>query len=361
MSTPPLLRHDTILVWHNQYPPGSVERAKSLGMKLWSETKGLLASLRLVRGTAGMIDREEAWLALGVASQAELVEAIVGHVAGSDDVPVADVLTAIRSRLQPATDDQIEPLAADAVEEPASEESVVDALRERAFRLAQAGLISARQLASDIEHLHDYVGPGDWRSATRPDGSTFNTFREYAAYRNPPGLGFNEHDGAASVDAIVSRLIAFDPNRPAIAYLGGTVEVASRRGKKTARLKSTEPFKRDTKAEDERSTLDALLDELKAAGVRVEASGDRLRLLPASAVSEAIVARVRPHKASLLALLEARSRPARRGDRETPEEARDRVAAAEERLRLDREAFVEAAKRDDVYRGLAAGTGDDVA
>ncbi len=106
---------------------------------------------------------------------------------------------------------------------------------------------------------------------------------------------------------------------------------------------------------------DELLDELEAAGIRVEARGDRLRLLPASAVSEAIVDRVRPHKAGLLALLEARSWPTRRGDRETPEEARQRQAAAIERLRLDREAFVEAAKRAGVYRGLVTGTGDDVA
>jgi len=99
----------------------------------------------------------------------------------------------------------------------------VDALRERAFRMAQSGLISARQLASDIEQLHEYDGTGGWRSAKRPDGSPFETFREYAAYRNPPGLGFNEADGAASVDAIVNRLIQFDRNRPAIKYLGGSV------------------------------------------------------------------------------------------------------------------------------------------
>ncbi len=55
---------------------------------------------------------------------------------------------------------------------------------------------------------------------------------------------------------------------------------------------------------------DTVLAELNAAGVRVEARGDRLALLPASAVDEALVARVRPHKAGLLALLEARSRPA---------------------------------------------------
>jgi hypothetical protein len=99
----------------------------------------------------------------------------------------------------------------------------VDALRERAFRMAQSGLQSARELASAIEQLHDYDGPDGWKKATRPDGTRFKTFREYAAYRNPPGLGFNTDDGAASVDAIDSRLIQFDRNRPAIKYLGGKV------------------------------------------------------------------------------------------------------------------------------------------
>lgn len=65
---------------------------------------------------------------------------------------------------------------------------------------------------------------------------------------------------------------------------------------------------------------DALLDELKAAGVRVEARGDRLALLPASAVDDALVARVRPHKAALLALLAARSTPPLQTDTTTPTE-----------------------------------------
>jgi hypothetical protein len=100
----------------------------------------------------------------------------------------------------------------------------VDTLRERAFRMAQSGIVSAKELASAIEQLHDYEGPGGWKKATRADGSKFKTFREYAAYRNPPGLGFNADDGAADVDAIVSRLIQFDRNRPAIKYLGGSVK-----------------------------------------------------------------------------------------------------------------------------------------
>ena len=90
--------------------------------------------------------------------------------------------------------------------------------------MAQSGLQSARELASAIEQLHDYEGADGWRSATRPDGTRFKTFRDYAAYRNPPGLGFNADDGAADVDAIVSRLIQFDRNRPAIKYLCGAVK-----------------------------------------------------------------------------------------------------------------------------------------
>lgn len=109
----------------------------------------------------------------------------------------------------------------------------VDALRERAYRMAQSGLQSARELASAIEQLHDYDGAGSWRKATRADGSPFATFREYAAYRNPPGLGFNADDGAADVDAIVSRLIQFDRNRPAIKYLGGSVR-GTRHGNQNA-------------------------------------------------------------------------------------------------------------------------------
>jgi hypothetical protein len=113
----------------------------------------------------------------------------------------------------------------------------VEALRERAFRAAQSGLQSARSLADAIEQLHDYQGSGNWKTQTRPDGSRFKTFREYAEYRNPPGLGFNEEDGAATVDAIVNRLIQFDRNRPAIKYLGGKVSQSrsdSQKGNKKA-------------------------------------------------------------------------------------------------------------------------------
>lgn len=54
---------------------------------------------------------------------------------------------------------------------------------------------------------------------------------------------------------------------------------------------------------------------------------------------------------------EAGGSPARRGDREAPQEALARQVAAIECLRLDREAFVEGARKAGIYRGPAAEDG----
>jgi hypothetical protein len=56
----------------------------------------------------------------------------------------------------------------------------------------------------------------------------------------------------------------------------------------------------------EHANAAAILDELQAAGIRVEAREGRLRLLPASRVEEALAARVRLHKPAILALLASR-------------------------------------------------------
>lgn len=75
---------------------------------------------------------------------------------------------------------------------------------------------------------------------------------------------------------------------------------------------------------------DELLDELKAAGVTVEARGARLRLSPASRVSEALQARVAALKTATLSLLAARS-----GGRESAKEFHSRlVAEVAETLRV---------------------------
>ena len=136
---------------------------------------------------------------------------------------------------------------------------------------------------------------------------------------------------------------------------------------------------------EELVAANALLDELKASGVAVEARDGRLRLSPASRVDVALRGRVAALKPAILSLVVLKAEPAelwrqavevvaesvklppdvltaaRRGDRETPEEARLRQAAAIERLRFDREAFVEEAKKAGVYRGLATDVEEGVA
>jgi hypothetical protein len=133
---------------------------------------------------------------------------------------------------------------------------------------------------------------------------------------------------------------------------------------------------------EELGQAERLLADLAAAGVAVEPVDGRVRLSPASAAGVALRARVAAHKPAILALLAGRQAAAkadeyrelvelvaescrlppdvlegaRRGDRETPEEARVRQAAATERLRLGREAFVEECRRAGLYRGLASDT-----
>lgn len=142
----------------------------------------------------------------------------------------------------------------------------IEALRERAYRMAQSGMQSARSLADAIEQLHDYEGKGNWRTQARPDGTKFKTFREYAAYRNPPGLGFNADDGAADVDAIVSRLIQFDRNRPAIKHLGGSVRGTpseSRKGKRYAAKENSQAGACATIPKLHHSSVAGLADRLQ--------------------------------------------------------------------------------------------------
>lgn len=115
-----------------------------------------------------------------------------------------------------------------------------------------------------------------------------------------------------------------------------------------------------------RDAAATVLAELKAAGVAVEARAGKLRLSPATRVDAALRDRVAALKPAILSLVvlkltPSEPPPARRGDLESPEEARLRQTAAIERLRLDREAFVEEAKRAGVYRGLATNAGEAVA
>jgi hypothetical protein len=77
-STPEICKHKGILTHWKDYPEGSVERAKSLGIEVWSTSKGLETTLQLWQTKLAVLQREKPWKALGLKSADEFVKAVVG-------------------------------------------------------------------------------------------------------------------------------------------------------------------------------------------------------------------------------------------------------------------------------------------
>jgi hypothetical protein len=77
-SIPEICKHRGILTHWKGYPEGSVERAKSLGIEVWSTSKGLQTTLSLWQTKLSILQREKPWKALGLKSADEFVKAVVG-------------------------------------------------------------------------------------------------------------------------------------------------------------------------------------------------------------------------------------------------------------------------------------------
>ena len=77
-SIPEICKHKGILTHWKGYPEGSVERAKSLGIEVWSTSKGLQTTLSLWQTKLSILQREKPWKALGLKSADEFVKAVVG-------------------------------------------------------------------------------------------------------------------------------------------------------------------------------------------------------------------------------------------------------------------------------------------
>jgi transcriptional regulator with XRE-family HTH domain len=77
-STPDICKHKGILTHWKDYPEGSVERAKSLGIEVWSTSKRLDTTLNLWQTELSVLQREKPWKALGLKSADEFVKAVVG-------------------------------------------------------------------------------------------------------------------------------------------------------------------------------------------------------------------------------------------------------------------------------------------
>ena len=75
---PNLLKHNSILVHYTTYPEGSVERAKALGLNLWSTYRRVESTVGLWETECQIVAKEEAWKPLGVGSLEDYIAAITG-------------------------------------------------------------------------------------------------------------------------------------------------------------------------------------------------------------------------------------------------------------------------------------------
>jgi len=80
---PDLLKHDGILTNWRTYPPGSIERAKALGLELLATSTSLEVTYDLWETTRDVVAREEAWKPLGLKSCGEFIKAVTGRTDSS--------------------------------------------------------------------------------------------------------------------------------------------------------------------------------------------------------------------------------------------------------------------------------------
>ena len=79
MKHPKLVEHNAILgAWHT-YPPGSIERAKQLGFKLWTNYRDVDAKLKHWEKIKTYCDQEKIWEPLGLDSLDEVFFHLTGE------------------------------------------------------------------------------------------------------------------------------------------------------------------------------------------------------------------------------------------------------------------------------------------
>jgi len=77
-NLPQILRHNTILTNYSSYPIGSLERAKALGIEVFSRSNSLEATIELWRTYCDLIEKEKPWLPLGLKNRQQYILAVTG-------------------------------------------------------------------------------------------------------------------------------------------------------------------------------------------------------------------------------------------------------------------------------------------
>jgi hypothetical protein len=77
-NLPTILRHNTILTNWSGYPVGSLERAKALGIEVFSRSNSLEATIDLWRTECDLVEKEKPWLPLGLKNKEQYILAVTG-------------------------------------------------------------------------------------------------------------------------------------------------------------------------------------------------------------------------------------------------------------------------------------------
>ena len=88
-STPEILRHKGILTNWRDYPEGSVERAKALGIDVWQVSERVETTLERWEVEVRVLQREKPWKVLGLRDANEFVKAITGKSIKEIDEEIA--------------------------------------------------------------------------------------------------------------------------------------------------------------------------------------------------------------------------------------------------------------------------------
>lgn len=79
MKRPAVLRHAGILGHWKEYPEGSVERAKALGLEVLFTFKHVETTRHLWETEKQLVERERPWVILRLPSRGAFIEAVTGH------------------------------------------------------------------------------------------------------------------------------------------------------------------------------------------------------------------------------------------------------------------------------------------
>lgn len=97
-NLPEILRHNTILTNWSGYPAGSLERAKALGIEVFSKSNSLEATIELWRTECEVVEKEKPWIPLGLKNKEHYILAVTGKTEKAIQQKISKTQAILRRR-----------------------------------------------------------------------------------------------------------------------------------------------------------------------------------------------------------------------------------------------------------------------